>query len=110
LLELVALGALGWLGFQRGPGPWRWVLAAALPIVAITLWGVFNVPGDPSRGGGAPVVVPGWLRLGVEALVLGGAAAALLLLEHRLSATIFVTLTLLHYALSLDRLRWLIER
>ena len=84
--------------------------AGAVAIAAIALWGIFNVPGDPSRGGGAPIVVPGLVRLGIEALVLGGAVAALFLIEQRVTATVFAALTLLHYALSLDRLRWLIER
>jgi hypothetical protein len=37
---------------------------------------VFNAVDDPSRSGAAPAEVGGWIRLAIEALILGGGAAA----------------------------------
>jgi len=55
LLELAALIALGlWGAHQAGIA-----LALALPATAAALWGIFAVPGDPSRSGKAPVPVSG---------------------------------------------------
>ncbi|MEX2373053.1 MAG: DUF2568 domain-containing protein, partial [Dehalococcoidia bacterium] len=72
LLELAALAGLGLAGWRLAPAPWNWLAVIALPVLAAALWGVFNVPGDPSRSGSAPVIVPGGLRLAVEFLVLFG--------------------------------------
>ncbi len=72
LLELVALGLLGWGGWLLGgTGALRVVLAVALPAVAAVLWGLFAAPQAtfPSTGG----------RLAVQLLVLGGAAVVLAL-------------------------------
>jgi len=102
VLELCALAAMGRWGWTKH----AWV-GIAVPLVAISFWGVFNVPGDPSRSGQAPIPVPGMLRLLLEAVLFGFAAWALG--QPRASA-IFAGMVLLHYALSLDRLRWLLAR
>lgn len=49
LLEMAALAAVGWWGWQTGAGALRWLLAAALPLIAATAWATFNVPENPSR-------------------------------------------------------------
>ena len=77
VLELAALYALGLWGWRHGDGVWRFVIAAAIPLIAAALWGTFAVPGDPSRSGSAPVPVAGVLRLALE---LGFFAAATLAL------------------------------
>ncbi len=63
LLELAALGAMGYWGWTQHEGPVRWRWAIGLPLVAAVLWGTFAVPNDPSRSGQAPVPIPGILRL-----------------------------------------------
>ncbi len=88
-------------------GPLRWVLAIGLPLVAAVVWGVFNVPGDQSRSGEAPVPVPGIVRLLVEGAVF--ASGALLLSPVSATAAMILGLAVaIHYLLSVDRIRWLL--
>ena len=71
LLELCALAALCYWGFKTGTGTIsRVLLGIGAPLVAAVLWGTIVAPG-------APVSVPGALRLLVELAVFGSAAAAL---------------------------------
>jgi hypothetical protein len=69
-LELCALAALAYAGWQA-----HWLLAIALPLAAAVLWGLFVAP---KRALDAPAAV----RLLVEAIVLGGAAVALVLADQ----------------------------
>jgi hypothetical protein len=103
---LLALGAFGWTRFE---GALRWVAALALPIAFAVLWGSFAVPGDPSRGGSAPVPVPGAFRLVLELGLFGLAAWALHASGYHRPALAFAAVTLAHYALSWDRLAWLLR-
>lgn len=66
VLEISALVALGAGAYAVGSGPVAWLLAIAVPLIAALAWGTFNVPGDESRSGKAPVVVPGAIRLIIE--------------------------------------------
>ncbi|MGB1276717.1 MAG: YrdB family protein, partial [Nannocystaceae bacterium] len=66
LLELCALAAVGLFGWTRFSGALQWVSCVAFPLVFMALWGTFAVPEDPSRSGGAPVPIPGVLRLCLE--------------------------------------------
>ena len=109
-LEIVALCAIGYWGWHQGEDRSRYALMFALPVCAVVAWGVFNVPGDPSRGGGAPVEVPGLVRVIVELVVLGSAALALYAVGLKALAIAYSGAVLLHYFLSLDRLLWLIRR
>lgn len=109
-LEIVALVALGLAGWKLGSGAMRWILAIAIPALAAVAWTVFNVPNDPSRSGEAPVEVSGWIRLAVELLVLGGGAVALWYAGQPALALGYAALIVLHYATSIDRIRWLIEQ
>lgn len=110
LLELAALAGLSVAGWRLAPAPWNWVAVIALPVLAAALWGVFNVPGDPSRSGAAPVPVPGIVRLAVEFLVLFGGAAAFAAAGYRTTGVVLVVLIVAHYALSWDRIAWLLSR
>ncbi|MCI0714312.1 MAG: YrdB family protein, partial [Chloroflexi bacterium] len=64
-LELAALYAMGYWAWTQNEGLLRIVLTIGLPLVAAAMWGVFRVPGDPKD---APVAIPGWLRLVLEAV------------------------------------------
>lgn len=108
-LELAMLGALGLWGYRRG-GAWGWVLAAALPLTAAILWGVFAVPDDPSRSGKTVVATPGVLRLLLELSLFAGAALALWHVRHPILAGSLGATVLVHYALSYDRVAWLWSR
>ncbi|MCH1435296.1 MAG: YrdB family protein [Acidimicrobiales bacterium] len=108
-LEVAALLGIGIAAWQVTDGPVRWAAVVAAPLAAASVWGVFNVPADPSRSGEAPVVVPGVLRLGLEMGVLGAGGAGFLVGGLRLVALVFVLLVLVHYSLSASRIRWLLH-
>ncbi len=83
LLELCALGALGYWGFKTGGGLLAKVgLGIGAPLVAAVAWGVFVSPQ-------APVQLPGLLVLVLQVLVFGLAAAALVATGHQTLALVF---------------------
>jgi hypothetical protein len=95
LLELCALGALGYWGFKTGSTTLTKIgLGLGVPLVAAVVWGVFVSPN-------APVQLPGLLVLIFQVLVFGSAAAGLAATGHRTLAGIFalvvVANTLLMY-------------
>ena len=110
LLELVALFALGWWGWSLTDNWLRFGLAILFSLVAATIWGTFAVPDDPSRSGEAPVVVRGWIRLGLELIVFGTAVIGLASVGRGSFAIVFMVVVVAHYLLSIDRIRWLLER
>lgn len=108
LLEVAALVALGMWGWSLADGLPRYALALSIPSIAATMWGVFAVPGDKSRSGKAPVPIPGIIRLALEAAFFGFATFALFAVVAEPLAAAFGVAVLAHYALSYDRVRWLI--
>ena len=108
LMEIAALIAIGFWGFDQHDGIWRFVLGFGLPIIAAAAWGIFAVPGDRSRSGGAPVPVPGAVRLILELALFGLACWALYDADRPLLALILAAVTAFHYALSYDRIAWLL--
>jgi len=109
-LELAALTALGSGAWTVASGPLRWVAVVALPLTAIVAWGAFNVVGDPSRSGAAPIAVSGPVRLSLELTVLVGGALALAVSGQRGLGSVLVLLIVLQYATSWDRVRWLLRQ
>lgn len=110
LLEVAALVAFGAWGWETVAGVTGWMLAAGLPLAAATAWGVFAVPGDPSRSGAAPVPVPGLVRLLLEIGFFLAATACLRSLGWETASATFAVLVVLHYGASLDRLTWLLRQ
>lgn len=108
VLELAALVALAIGGYAAGTGAMAWILAIGLPGVAALAWGVFNVPGDRSRSGAAPVPVPGIVRLLVELDIFGAAVILGWFASPALAIGLLVAVVI-HYALSRDRVKWLLE-
>lgn len=108
LLELAALSSMAVWGWQRGDGWLRFLLAAAIPIVAGALWGTFAVPDDPSRSGGAPIPVSGVVRLAIEAFIFGFGIWMLRDAGFPRAAWVFAAIVVAHYAISFDRIRWLL--
>src|SRR5262245_27187984 len=99
LLELAALVALGaWPKHAVGHGILRWLAMVGLPFVGATLWGVFAVPGDPSRSGRAVVAVPGWLRVLLESSVFVGGAVVLAAMREWMWFAIDVAALIMHHA------------
>ena len=109
-LELAALYALGRWGWNQHAGVVRYLLAFGLPLIAAALWGTFRVPEDPSANGKAPVPVPGWLRLLLEAALFVSAAWCLFNSAAERAAYIFSAVAILHYVLSYDRILWMLKR
>lgn len=109
-LEIGALAGLGIGAWSQTDGTARWIAAAIAPLIGAVLWGTFNVLDDPSRSGEAPVEVPGWFRLVIEALVLGGGWTAYRIAGYPSIALGFTALTVLHYAIAHGRVRWLLTQ
>jgi uncharacterized protein DUF2568 len=110
LLELSALLAMGFWGWQQSDGVLRFIIAIGIPIIVGAVWGIFAVPNDPSRSGKAPIVIPGILRLVIELAVFALAIWALYDLKYvRLSWILGIIVTI-HYITSYDRIRWLITQ
>lgn len=110
LLELAGLAAMAYWGRQQSDGLLRFVLAIGIPVLAAALWGTFAVPGDRSRSGGAPVPVPGIVRLILELAFFAFAVWALYdagLVTSSIGTGIVVVL---HYAVSYDRVGWLLRQ
>lgn len=105
LLELVGLFALGYWGWTQHGGLYRWLLAAGLPLVAAVLWGTFRVPNDP---GPAPVPVPGWVRLLLEATFFTAAVLSFYASQKPAWAMIFGLVLVFHYLISFDRIKILV--
>jgi hypothetical protein len=108
-LELSSLTGFAVAAWHFSSGALRWVAVIVAPVLAAIIWGTFNVLDDPSRSGEAPVEVSGWIRLGVELLVLGGGVLAFALAGRSPVAITLGVLILAHYAASLGRVEWLIE-
>ena len=106
-IELAALTGIAAGGWTAGRGPWRWFLAIGFVIAFAALWGTFRVPGDP---GDAAVAVSGGVRLLIESIVLGAGAVGLFLGFNRSVGIAYLVVLAFHYATSVDRLRWLLER
>ena len=76
ILEVLALVALGYWGFNAGRGTAiRWILALGIPIVAVVLWALFVSPQ-------ATLEVPVAVRIAIELAILGAAALALFVTGH----------------------------
>jgi len=107
ILELGALGAMGFWGWTQHTGPSRWLWTIILPLLAALLWGTVRVPGDP---GYAPVAVHGIVRLLLETVFFGGAVWLLIAAGQSGWAIALLVATLIHYALSCDRILWMLRQ
>lgn len=110
LLELSGLLIAGFWGWHQRTDWLRFVFAIILPLVIAAVWGTFNVAGDPSRSGSAPIPVPGLVRLAIELSFFGFATWALIDLGYPKAGWVFGIIVLLHNVFSYDRIRWLLAR
>lgn len=109
-LEVGALGAMGWWGYEQSDGGVRYVLMTAVPLAAAMAWGTFAVPSDPSRGQDGLVRVSGLTRLLVEAAFFCFSTWALYDMDQHALAFGFGACVMIHYTLSFDRLKWLLKQ
>jgi hypothetical protein len=90
LLELFALGALGYWGFKIGNGTIAKIgLGVGTPLVAAVVWGAFLSPR-------AAIALHGFLVLVLQALVFGSAAAGLVVTGHRTLAFVFMAVAVIN--------------
>ena len=93
VLELCALGALGYWGFKTGSGLVAKIgLGIGAPLLAAVVWGVFVSPQ-------APVQLPGLLVLLLQVLVFGAAATGLVATGHLGLAALFVAIVVVNAVL-----------
>jgi hypothetical protein len=93
LLELCALGALGYWGFKTGNATIAKIaLGVAAPLVAAVVWGTFVSPR-------APVELPGALVVVLQASVFGPTAGGLAATGHRTLALVFVVVVAINAVL-----------
>ena len=110
ILELAALLALGYWGWTQHAGIWRFVWSIGLVLLAAVSWGTFAGPEDPSRSGKAPVPVPGIVRLVLELALFTAGTWAFIAAGQPMWGAILGLLTVIHYALSYDRIIWLLKQ
>jgi len=110
ILEIWALVAFGYWGLKQSYGLFNYVLMIAVPVAAAVVWGTFAVPNDPSRSGGAPVPVPGIVRLLLEFLILGSAFWAMYSEGLLYISILFIGLVIIHYILARQRIGWLLSK
>lgn len=110
LLEIAAIIAMGYWGWKQSDSGMKWIWMILVPLLFMTIWGLFNVPGDPSRSGNAPIAVAGFVRLSIEILFFGFAIWALFQLGLSFYGRLFFALLFIHYLLSYGRVIWLLKQ
>ncbi len=110
LLEIALLIIAGVWGYHLSESWSRFLLMILCPLLIAVLWGVFAVPGDPSRSGKTVVPTPGKVRLILELLLFSAAAGMMSGMAKPWLAWIFGGAVLLHYLTSYDRISWLLNR
>ena len=106
VLELIGLFALSYWGWTQHTGAARYLWAVGGPLLAAALWGTFRVPGDH---GHTPVIVPGPVRLGLEALYFSAAVWAFFAADRQTWGWSLAVAVLLHYLVSYDRVLSLLK-
>ncbi len=110
LLEIAGLVALAMLGWYYGKGIYKYLLTSTLPLVAAVCWGIFAVPGDPSRSGESVVPISGIVRLLLELSFFVSATWSLFITGNPILGWIYGVTVLIHYLVSYDRILWLIHK
>ena len=110
VLEVGAIISFGIWGLRLTDHWVAYILVIILPLLFASLWGVFAVPGDPSRSGKTVVPTPGLIRLILELGLFGAATWMLLNLGYTRLWWIFAAIVFLHYVFSYDRVIWLLKQ
>lgn len=109
ILEITALICIGIWGWNKSDGILKYVLAIGLPVLFAAIWGIFAVPGDPSRSGQTVIVTPGVIRLVIELGIFAAATWALYDQGNQKFSYVFGAVVIIHYIISYDRVGWLYE-
>jgi len=104
LLELAMWAGCGLAGWHLA----GWVGAVLGVIASMLAWGLFGTAGDSSRK--PPVIpTPGRIRLLLEIALFGLAAWGIWMVWSRAASETFLTIAVLHYAITWERQWWLIR-
>ena len=109
ILEVAALYSIGFWGWRQTDSWFRFVLAIGIPIVLAIIWGIFAVPDDRTRSGAAPVPTPGFVRLLIELGLFTFATWSLSNTGLTTLAWVLAIVTVFHYLISYDRIKWLLR-
>ncbi|OIS56531.1 hypothetical protein A4A36_08030 [Bacillus subtilis] len=107
IAALISIGVFAWISFN---GYFKYVFTLVLPIAVMIVWSVFAVPHDPSRSGQTVIPVNGITRLVIELLIFAMAVAALYFSHLKPVGIIFLCLIILHYIISAERIKWLLNQ
>ena len=109
VLEVLALVFIGWWANTLASG-WAGVFYSLFLVAATMLiWGVFNVPGDESRSGKAPVAVSGRTRLLIEVCIFLLATFSMFKILGSIYAGLFFASIIAHYYHTKSRITWLLN-
>lgn len=106
LLELMIFFALGYWAWHTQTGWLQYFLVIALPLVAAAVWGIFRVPADHGKG---LVATPGIIRLVMEVVLFAAAWWCLRDAGKPQWALWFLIISIVHYAISYDRIILLLK-
>ena len=111
LLELALIFIGGYWAFETWAGSFlQWPTTIVIPLVIICIWGLFNVPGDPSRSGKAPIPISGINRLLIEIALFGLGFYFFYDLNLKSLALCFFFSFIMHNSLASDRIIWLLKQ
>ena len=110
ILEVCAFISVGVWGWNQTDGLLKFVLGFGFPFLLACIWGIFAVPNDKSRSGKAPIPTPGFIRLIIELGIFALATWSLYSLGYDKFYLIYGVVVLIHYALSYDRVVWLLAK
>lgn len=107
-LEIFAFLAIGYWGFHTNSNLiQRIIFGVGLPLILITIWGIFRVPDEP---GPAIVAIPGWSRIALEWSVFGFASWCLANAGQSNLAWIFALVVVVNYGFMFDWVLSMITR
>lgn len=107
ILEILALAALGYWGWNTGTGITQYVLAIGAPLVAAAIWALFRVEEEAPEH---PVVkVTGGVRITTEVTLFTVAVVLLYITGQKDFAFILALLMLVHYVLDYERVGRLLD-
>lgn len=109
LLEMSALVSVGVWGWKYSDGWLQYILSIGMPIILAAIWGIFAVPGDPSRSGKTLIETPGILRIAIEIGIFSFATWSIYEIGSNKISIAFGTIVLIHYIISYDRIKWLMS-
>ncbi len=107
LLETTLVIIFSIWAWNKSDGPLKLLASMGLPLAGMALWAIFKVEGDPGK---AIIAVPGWVRLLIEAGLFLTGFFMLRSMHHHKLAWLMLGITLIHYAVSFDRIKWLLHK